>query len=178
MSFKKLPVPFYPSISEKEESEDSLYWKSGFNSPVISKEYGAVTRVEFCPTSPFDFAVTNSTRVQIYDSRSHQITRTLQRFQRQALSGSFRADGGLVVAGTEDGLVKVFDHQNQSLLRLEARTIDHVFFEIRYSGQQSTLIANDQQACISNLFPSFYSFSSSHSVSSRSSYSQTLSSHY
>jgi len=117
MSFKKLPVPLYPSVNEKEETEDSLYWRSGFGSPIISKEYGAVTRVEFCPTSPFDFAVTNSTRVQIYDSRSHQITRTLQRFQRQALSGSFRADGGLVVAGTEDGLVKVFDHQNQSLLR-------------------------------------------------------------
>ena len=117
MSFKKLPIPYYPSLNEKETTADSLYWRSGFESPTVSKEYGAITHVEFCPAPPHDFAVTNSTRVQIYDSRSLQITRTLQRFQKQALSGSFRADGGLVVAGTEDGLVKVFDHQNQSLLR-------------------------------------------------------------
>jgi len=117
MSFKKLPIPYYPSLNEKETTPDSLYWRSGFESPTVSKEYGAITHVEFCPAPPYDFAVTNSTRVQIYDSRSLQITRTLQRFQKQALSGSFRADGGLVVAGTEDGLVKVFDHQNQSLLR-------------------------------------------------------------
>jgi len=117
MSFKKLVVPHYPSLSEKEVTVDSLYWREGFESPTVAKGYGAITHVEFCPSSPYDFAVTNSTRVQIYDSRSLQITRTLQRFQRQALSGSFRADGGLVVAGTEDGFVKVFDHQNQSLLR-------------------------------------------------------------
>ena len=117
MSFKKLVVRHYPSLSEQEDTVDSLYWRSGFEAPTVAKGYGAITHVEFCPSSPHDFAVTNSTRVQIYDSRSLQITRTLQRFQKQALSGSFRADGGLVVAGTEDGLVKVFDHQNQSLLR-------------------------------------------------------------
>jgi len=117
MSFKKLVVPHYPSLNEKEDSADSIYWRGSFEPPTVAKEYGAITHVEFCPSSPYDFAVTNSTRVQIYDSRSLQISRTLQRFQRQALSGSFRADGGLVVAGTEDGLVKVFDHQNQSLLR-------------------------------------------------------------
>jgi len=115
-SFKKVSVPLRPAIKEKEETTDTLYWKD-FQSPIVAKEFGAVTRVEFSPVSPHDLAVTNSTRVQIYDSRSLQISRILQRFQRQALSGSFRRDGGLVVAGTEDGLVKVFDHQNNALLR-------------------------------------------------------------
>ncbi len=30
------------------------------------KEYGAVTHIEFAPNSPYDFAVTSSTRVRLY----------------------------------------------------------------------------------------------------------------
>lgn len=32
--------------------------------PVTKKEYGAITDIDFCPTDPHYFAVTNSTRVR------------------------------------------------------------------------------------------------------------------
>lgn len=32
--------------------------------PVTKKEYGAITDIDFCPTAPHYFAVTNSTRVR------------------------------------------------------------------------------------------------------------------
>ena len=39
--------------------------------PTIIKEYGAITDINFCPTSPYDFAVTNSTRVRLCTDKDY-----------------------------------------------------------------------------------------------------------
>lgn len=55
---------------------------------------------------------------QIYNPITRQVTRNLSRFREAAYGGSFRSDGKLVVAGGEENLVRLFDVQSKSLLRL------------------------------------------------------------
>ena len=57
-------------------------------------------------------------QVQIYSSRSNQILRSLNRFQEAANCGSFRKDGKLVVAGSDDKMVRLFEPTTRSLLRV------------------------------------------------------------
>lgn len=73
--------------------------------------------VEFCPASPYDLAVTSSTRVLVYDGASRALRRTIGRFKDRAFSGSWRADGRLLVAGGADGVVQLFDPGSRALLR-------------------------------------------------------------
>ena len=40
---------------------------------MTKKEYGAITNIDFCPTTPHYFAVTNSTRVSEVESRGVRI---------------------------------------------------------------------------------------------------------
>ena len=42
----------------------------------------------------------------MYDARSGQLRRTFARFKDKAYSGTFRADGKVLAAGGEDGLVQ------------------------------------------------------------------------
>ena len=57
-------------------------------------------------------------QVQIYSSRSNQILRSLNRFKEAANCGSFRKDGKLVVAGSDDKMVRLFEPTGRSLLRV------------------------------------------------------------
>ena len=79
--------------------------------------YAPVTAVNFSPAAPYPFAVTSSTRVQIYSSSTHVVTKTLSRFKDVAYSGSFRADGKLLVAGGESSNILLFDLQSRAILR-------------------------------------------------------------
>ncbi|KAJ1931103.1 U3 small nucleolar RNA-associated protein, partial [Linderina pennispora] len=81
------------------------------------KEYGMVTSVEFSPIKPHDLVVTASTRLQIYNGRTGQLTRSVTRFTSPAHSGSFRSDGKLLVAGDDSNLVQVFDGNSRAILR-------------------------------------------------------------
>ena len=56
-------------------------------------------------------------QVEIFDGESHELLKTVSAFKRQAYSGSFRCDGALLVAGGEEGFVKVFEVKSKSLLR-------------------------------------------------------------
>ncbi|XP_071100643.1 U3 small nucleolar RNA-associated protein 15 homolog [Haliotis cracherodii] len=115
-SYKKTSIKTYPRITEKETS-DNIYWKQ-LEVPITKKEYGAITDIDFSPTEPYNYAVTNSTRVQIYSSQTNQITRTLNRFREVAHCGSFRDDGRLLVAGSDEAQVKLFDTSSGSMLRV------------------------------------------------------------
>ena len=86
--------------------------------PVTKKEYGPITHIDFSPVEPHNFAVTNSTRVQIYSPKSLQVLKVISRFKEQAHCGSFRDDGRLLVAGGDEGDVKLFDVDGKSLLRV------------------------------------------------------------
>ncbi|KAL4228220.1 snoRNA-binding rRNA-processing protein [Mactra antiquata] len=114
-SFKKTFVKNYNKVGEKVTT-DTLYWKQ-LQTPVTKKEYGAITNIDFSPAAPNHFAVTNSTRVQVYSSTTLQILNTYSKFKEIAYCGSFRNDGRLMVAGGDEGVVRLFNVSERTMLR-------------------------------------------------------------
>lgn len=53
----------------------------------------------------------------VYDGATRSLHRTINRFKDKAYSASWRADGKLLVAGGQDGIVQLFDVGSRSLLR-------------------------------------------------------------
>ena len=113
-----------PALTENPES---AYWQT-FKSPIFVKEYSPINSINYVPasaaasssTAPVDrqkFAVSSATRVQVYSMKSNKVTKTFGRFKDVARGGSFRADGKLLVAGDDSGLVQVFDASSRSVLR-------------------------------------------------------------
>ncbi|WIA16183.1 hypothetical protein OEZ85_012896 [Tetradesmus obliquus] len=113
--YRKLAVKQFPARSIRETAEGK-YWKQ-FKAPVFAKQFGPVTNVDFCQEYPYNFAVTASTRVIVYDGLTRQVRRTFSRFKDVAYSGCFRQDGKLLVAGGQNGIVQVFDANSRSVLR-------------------------------------------------------------
>lgn len=112
------------------QNEESTYWRT-FKSPIFIKEFSPINSINYVPTnthassstastSSIDrqkFAVSSATRVQVYDMKSTKVTKTFSRFKDVARGGNFRADGKLLVAGDDSGLVQVFDASSRSVLR-------------------------------------------------------------
>uniref|UniRef100_A0A1A9WMA4 U3 small nucleolar RNA-associated protein 15 homolog n=1 Tax=Glossina brevipalpis TaxID=37001 RepID=A0A1A9WMA4_9MUSC len=115
-SFKTLNVRKYPKAG-KIVTPDTEYWKK-LSVPTLVKEFGAIDFVDFNPIEPHYFAVTCSVRVQIYNPITKLVVKNLSRFQETAYGGTFRQDGRLLVAGDEQGLVKLFDTSSKNVLRL------------------------------------------------------------
>lgn len=105
----------FPSLPSSISTE-SRYWRK-YKSPIIIKEYASVSHINFCPVSPHDFAVSASTRVQIYSARSRAVAKTISRFSDITFGAEFRKDGKLIVSGDATGLVQVFDASSRSILR-------------------------------------------------------------
>lgn len=82
------------------------------------KEFGAIDFIDFNNVEPYNFAVTCSVRVQIYSPITKLVAKNLSKFQENAYGGSFRKDGRLLVAGDEEGNVKLFDTNSKHILRL------------------------------------------------------------
>ncbi|KAJ9075636.1 U3 small nucleolar RNA-associated protein 15 [Entomophthora muscae] len=97
-------------------SPEAAFWKS-FVNPVIISETSSVSSIHFSPVSPYDFAVTASARVQIYNSRTQSVSKTISRFTDTAYSASFRSDGKLLVAGDNSGVIQIFDVNSRAILR-------------------------------------------------------------
>lgn len=57
-------------------------------------------------------------RIQIYNPITKLVVKNLSRFRENAYGGSFRSDGKLLCAGSEEKNVKLFDVSSKSLLRL------------------------------------------------------------
>lgn len=113
--------------------------------PVQIKEFGAVSKVDFSPQPPYNYAVTASSRVSIevnvsglltrfsaepsrelllfvlqihiYGRYSQEPVKTFSRFKDTAYCATFRQDGQLLVAGSEDGVVQLFDISGRAPLR-------------------------------------------------------------
>ncbi|GFR40760.1 hypothetical protein Agub_g1372, partial [Astrephomene gubernaculifera] len=114
--YQKLQIRQYAPRSIRETAEGK-YWRR-FKAPIIAKQFGAVSHIDFCPQYPYNLAVTASTRVILYNGLAPaKVGRTLSRFRDIAYSGCFRSDGKLVVAGGQDGVVQVFDANSRSVLR-------------------------------------------------------------
>lgn len=115
-NFKPLNIKRFQK-TRRELTSDNIYWKQ-LGVPTLVKEFGAIDYVDFSPVQPHYFAVTCSVRVQIYNPITKLVAKNLSKFQENAYGGSFRQDGRLLVAGDEQGLVKVFDTTSKNLLRI------------------------------------------------------------
>jgi U3 small nucleolar RNA-associated protein 15 len=107
--------PVKKPVLPAKTTPEQKYWR-GFKTPLLVKENNAVNHLHFNPESPHDFAVTSSTRVQIFSAKTRQVIRTIARFKDTVYSGEFRPDGKLVVAGDATGLIQVFDANSRSVL--------------------------------------------------------------
>ena len=106
----------FPRIVERETAE-GRYWKR-FKHPVVERKDVAITHIQFCPSNPYDYAVTASTRVYIYSCRKNKPIKVVSRFQSEAYSGVLRSDGKVLAAGGKTPVVKIFQADNKSLLRM------------------------------------------------------------
>ncbi|KAJ7365692.1 snoRNA-binding rRNA-processing protein [Desmophyllum pertusum] len=113
--FQRLGIRKFPKIAKRQTS-DTRYWKK-LSFPIIVKEYGAVSHVDFCRTKPHDFVATSSSRIQIYSSSTHQVNKSFSKIKDKVYCGSFRNDGKLMIAGGENGSVKLFDVNTRAVLR-------------------------------------------------------------
>ncbi|CCK70507.1 snoRNA-binding rRNA-processing protein UTP15 KNAG_0E02470 [Huiozyma naganishii CBS 8797] len=111
------------AVLPQQTTPEQRYWRQ-YSSAQLVKEHNAVTEIAFNPKSPFDFAVTSSTRVQIFSSRTRQVVKTFSRFKDVVYCANFRADGKLLVAGDATGLVSVYDSYNPRnvLVSIQAST--------------------------------------------------------
>ncbi|GJP38760.1 hypothetical protein CLOM_g23174 [Closterium sp. NIES-68] len=98
------------------ETAEAGFWRS-FRRKATEPLIGNVTAIDFCPSAPYHFAATNSTRVTVYSGLTREPLKTFSRFKGLAYSGRFRADGKLLVAGGDRGIVQVFDATNRTVLR-------------------------------------------------------------
>jgi U3 small nucleolar RNA-associated protein 15 len=110
-------VTFASSFLCSTITGENRYW-THFKNPVNTKHYNKITDIEFSPLEPYDFAVTSSTRVEIYDSMTCSKKKSLSRFPDIAYSGSYRgSDGKVLVAGCEDSKIRVYDLSSRVVLR-------------------------------------------------------------
>jgi len=115
-SFKKTNTKLFSKPTQKL-TPDTEYWKK-LGVPVLLKEFGAIDYVDFSPLEPNYFAVTCSVRVQIYSALTKLPVKNLNKFRETAYGGSFRSDGLLLCAGGQESLVRLFDVESKSLLRV------------------------------------------------------------
>jgi len=113
--YQKLDVKQYPTRALRETAEGK-FWRR-FKAPIVSKQFGPITNIDFCQVYPYNFAVTAATRVVVYNGNTKQVGRNFGRFKDTATSGCFRSDGKLLVAGGLDSIVQVFDANSRAVLR-------------------------------------------------------------
>lgn len=120
----------------QQTTPEQRYWRQ-YSSAQLVKEHNSVTHIAFNPKSPFDFAVTSSTRVQIFSSRTRQVVKTFSRFKDVVYSASYRQDGKLLVAGDATGLVSVYDSYNPRSILLSINASTHPTRVTKFHPQDS-----------------------------------------
>lgn len=109
------PLPAAPRTSSAI-TPHSRHFHS-FRHPLFIKHPSPITHIHFSPAKPHRYAVSSSTRVLIYAPKTGKVVKTITRFKDTARGGEFRKDGKLIVAGSEEGLVQVFDVGSRAVLR-------------------------------------------------------------
>ncbi|KAK9905478.1 hypothetical protein WJX75_000621 [Coccomyxa subellipsoidea] len=143
--FQKTVIKQYPARTLNETAE-SRYWRR-FRAPTVAQQVGAVTCIDFSPLYPYNYAVTASTRVIIYDAHTRKPITTLSRFKDKAYSGTFRIDGKLLVAGGENGFVQVFDPKSQTLLR-QLKGHERPVHTTRFSPSKMHVLSGSDDATV------------------------------
>jgi len=113
--FKRTEILKFPST----DKGDSLkgYWGQ-LGDPLTIQEYGSINTVHICPANTTLVACTAYSKVQVYNTETMELYKSITKFKDQAFSGRWRQDGGLLCAGTGEGVVKVFDVNTKTLLRV------------------------------------------------------------
>ncbi|NXT23164.1 UTP15 protein, partial [Syrrhaptes paradoxus] len=114
-TYKPVVVQAVPKLGEKV-TQDTVYWW-GYKTPVQIKEFGAVNKIDFSPVPPYNYAVTASSRIHIYGRYSQEPIKTFSRFKDAAYGATYRDDGNLLVAGSEEGSIHLFDISGKTPLR-------------------------------------------------------------
>lgn len=109
------PLPEAPRASSST-TPHSRHFHS-FRHPLFIKHPSPITHIHFSPTRPHRYAISSSTRVLIYAPKTGKVVKQITRFKDTARGGEFRKDGKLVVAGSDEGLVQVFDVSSRAVLR-------------------------------------------------------------
>lgn len=105
-------LPTLPASTTPEQR----YWLS-FKSPLLIHEYASISSIHFSPLAPHDFAITTSTLVKLFSSKTRSVSKTISRFKDVAYSGHIRSDGKIVVAGDATGLIQVFNLASRAILK-------------------------------------------------------------
>jgi len=117
MSFKKTYVaPF--SRTSAPLSADVLYWRK-LTPPILLKEINSIDHIDVSPIEPHFIAVTCSSRVQLYHPITRMIHKNYNRFREAAYGAIFHPrDGKLLLVGSEESALKLFDVSSKNLLRV------------------------------------------------------------
>ncbi|NWU72410.1 UTP15 protein, partial [Pterocles burchelli] len=114
-TYKPVVVQAVPKLGAKV-TQDTVYWR-GYKTPVQIKEFGAVNKIDFSPVPPYNYAVTASSRIHIYGRYSQEPIKTFSRFKDAAYGATYRDDGNLLAAGSEEGSIHLFDISGKAPLR-------------------------------------------------------------
>ncbi|CZT21177.1 related to Pwp2p [Ramularia collo-cygni] len=107
------------------QTADQTYWKTFKDQLLLPLPHNvAVTSItipDFNPTGPQadTFAVTSGSRVQIYNTKTRKLVKTIARFglDDTAHSGTLRRDGRILLAGGDSGIVQAFDTGSRAILK-------------------------------------------------------------
>ncbi|AET41229.1 snoRNA-binding rRNA-processing protein UTP15 Ecym_7403 [Eremothecium cymbalariae DBVPG len=139
-------IPLKSAVLPQQTTPEQRYWRQ-YSSTQLVKEHNAVTHISFNPQHPHDFAVTSSTRVQVFSSRTRQVIKTFSRFKDVVYSASFRQDGKLLVAGDATGLVSIYDSYNprNQLVTFQASSHPTHVTKFHPMDSKSLTTANDDR---------------------------------
>ncbi|TGZ85421.1 WD40 repeat-like protein [Ascodesmis nigricans] len=129
-------LPTLPASTTPEQR----YWQS-FTSPLLIHEYGSVTSINFCATTPHDFAITSSTLVKVFSSKTRTVAKTISRFKDTAYSAQIRRDGKVLAAADASGLLQIFDLQSRAVLRTWGGEHEMPVQAVRWNPRDLTALA-------------------------------------
>jgi len=104
-SFQRLSLVRSTKFDQLDRNDP--YWS--FQFPTTVKEDNNISHVAFNPHSPHELLVTSGFHMRIFSRQSAKIGKTFTRFREKCYSGNWRNDGNLICAGSEEGVVRVFD---------------------------------------------------------------------
>lgn len=105
----------FPSLSPVDSAK--TYWDK-LGDPVTIQEYGIINSIDICPTDQTLVAATTLSKVQIYNTFSRELHKSITKFSNlDTFGGRWRKDGSLLCVGTSDGQVRVFDVNTKTMLR-------------------------------------------------------------
>ncbi|KAF8543605.1 WD40-repeat-containing domain protein [Trichophaea hybrida] len=126
-------LPILPSATTPEQR----YWRS-FASPLLIHEYTNITSIHFSPHTPHDFAVTSSSLIKIFSSKTRAVSKTISRFKDTAYAGQIRRDGKVMAAADAGGTVQIFDLASRAVLRTWAEEHKAAVQALRWNPRELT----------------------------------------